>query len=232
VNPEPTNRAHDQFVDELLDAALRQYGRTEPRSGLEQRILHRLEERPAPVAGWFARWQWPAGALATAAILAIAFFVVLNPETSRHAGKQPAAVPSKQAQAAAPGPAVTPEQVAGITVPPANRGPRFNTVRPGSARGAAGALVRPGVAEQRNLAVALPRGMEPTPKLAMFPTPTPLTGQETLLARVAAAADQATLQALASASHAPPQDLSIPELKIQPLEGTVTDVQPGSVPKP
>jgi hypothetical protein len=39
----------DQFVDELLEASLKQYGGEEPRSGLETRILASLRTRERAV---------------------------------------------------------------------------------------------------------------------------------------------------------------------------------------
>ncbi len=57
--------ADNHFVDRLLDASLAGYSAVEPRPGLEQRVLTRLVEEPAPAA-----WRWlPVGALAAVALV-------------------------------------------------------------------------------------------------------------------------------------------------------------------
>ena len=70
---------NNKHLDEMLDKALAGYSSAEPRSGLENRILVRLDERRtngfAQSQGTRFRW-WPALGLATAA--AIAAIIVLS----------------------------------------------------------------------------------------------------------------------------------------------------------
>jgi hypothetical protein len=63
------------FLDELLDQALARYSVAEPRPGLEQRILARLEVRDAEPAHWWRRHWLP---LAATAVLVVAAAVVLT----------------------------------------------------------------------------------------------------------------------------------------------------------
>lgn len=77
-----------RFDDEWLDAALKQYGQTEPRPGLENRVLASLRaERERRSA---RSWQgWPALAAVTA-ILVVALGVFLA-RWNRHATQAPVA---------------------------------------------------------------------------------------------------------------------------------------------
>ena len=114
--PDPTKR--DKFLDELLDASLRAYGRTEPRAGLENRVLRRLDD--APKGSWFTGLHWSAvGAFATVLVVALALFTY-PPETRAPVkSAQPGVAPGQAApKVETPAPAVV--------APPANRSPRFN----------------------------------------------------------------------------------------------------------
>ena len=62
-------------IDRWLDAALKEYSNTEPRSGLEGRVLARVQaERDMPARD--AWWRWPMLAAGTTAALAIGVFLV------------------------------------------------------------------------------------------------------------------------------------------------------------
>ena len=65
----------DRFVDDLLDASLRQYRSQEPRAGLEGRILAkvRAREHAAGRRGWV--WALGAAAVAAVAVVAVALYV-------------------------------------------------------------------------------------------------------------------------------------------------------------
>jgi hypothetical protein len=65
----------DRFVDDLLDASLRQYRSQEPRAGLEGRILAkvRAREHAAGRRGWV--WALGAAAAAAVAVVAVALYV-------------------------------------------------------------------------------------------------------------------------------------------------------------
>src|SRR5438034_11174527 len=67
------DRDERQFESELLEAALRERARTQPRAGLEERILSGVEARRAPRFPALPRWAWilVAGAAAVAVVAAI-----------------------------------------------------------------------------------------------------------------------------------------------------------------
>ncbi len=72
MNIDPIKREHE--VDEWLESALRQYGKAEPRAGLENRVLASLQfERTRTSAP--NRWWWVAGTATVLAAIAIAVFV-------------------------------------------------------------------------------------------------------------------------------------------------------------
>ncbi|MBZ5495270.1 MAG: hypothetical protein LAP85_02620 [Acidobacteriia bacterium] len=79
----------NENLDEWLDRALADYGRAEPRAGIETRAVEnlrgRLQRRP-----WRARWQLPVW-LSAAAVTIVVFIVMLfvKPE------KPPAPDPAK-----------------------------------------------------------------------------------------------------------------------------------------
>ena len=114
--PDPTKR--DKFLDDLLDASLRHYSRTEPRAGLENRVLRRLDD--APQTSWFRGLHWSAiGAFATVLVVALALFTY-PPETRS---------PAKSVQpAVAPGQAAPKVETAvpAVAAPPVDRSRRFN----------------------------------------------------------------------------------------------------------
>ena len=81
---------NDRLVDSLLDESLRQYGRVQPRAGLEARLLRRLEEQRQTDA---ARWKffrltpaaWGSAAAAAAVLIAA---VVLTQQPRLHRSSQ------------------------------------------------------------------------------------------------------------------------------------------------
>lgn len=124
--PENPRSPRDQFVDDLLDAALREYGRAEARPGLENRILRRLEESP-PKRSWLSGWHWTSmGAVGTLAVIALAL-ITYPPEVNRVGP----AVPARPGATEQHNSTSAPAQPA-VTVPPPNRSPRFNQRTPQS----------------------------------------------------------------------------------------------------
>ena len=77
-------------------------------------------------------------------------------------------------------------------------------------------------AAQSSLDLPPAAGPEALPKLATFPAPRPETAEEHMLARLAARRGSYDL-ANASSDMVPLKDLSVSELKIQPMEGTPPD---------
>jgi hypothetical protein len=79
--PENPKSQRDQFIDNLLDASLREYSRTEPRIGLENRILRRIEEAPPQrfwmKTFWMTGWRW--SAVAVVAVLIVSAVLLLRP---------------------------------------------------------------------------------------------------------------------------------------------------------
>ena len=68
-----------EFVDELLDAALSRYAASEPRAGLEERLLAELRARPAPPPAWAWGWQPVAVAAVVVALVAGIFYFTRQP---------------------------------------------------------------------------------------------------------------------------------------------------------
>jgi hypothetical protein len=75
-------RDHEQIANRWLDAALKQYGEAEPRTGLEGRVLASLRTGKHGLA---ERRNWWPGLAAVAVMLAVGVAVFL--ETGRHAMK-------------------------------------------------------------------------------------------------------------------------------------------------
>jgi hypothetical protein len=112
--PENPKSPRDRFVDDVLDASLRNYGRTGARDGLENRVLRRLQE--APKTSWFAGVHWSAiGALATVLVVVLALFTYPPDRVAPSPKAQPAPA---QVQPVTPIPQVV--------APPPDRTPRYN----------------------------------------------------------------------------------------------------------
>jgi hypothetical protein len=148
--------ADKKLVDQWLDAALKQYGQLERVSGLEERVVRRLQASPAQSMVWQRRAAWVA-----AAIIVIVSGTLLM--TERHRDTSVVAVKPSNAPArvAVPVPAVQNAQT--VRAPEASVA--SNKGRLGVRRAA-----------KRNSAarVSWP---------SQFPSPEPLSEQERLLAR-------------------------------------------------
>jgi hypothetical protein len=149
------HEAQDKRLDEMLDAALAEYGAVEPLRGLEERVLGRLRGAEAR-RPW---WIW--GAVATA-VVAVAIAALL---LERPAQRSAPPVVEKQ-------PAVTAPQAAQPTAPVAPQ----PTVARAPVRHAAGDAQ---LARAPQLGISIPA----LPKRDVFPTPGPPTSEELLLAR-------------------------------------------------
>jgi len=158
---DPMERERD--VDRWLDSALSQFGKAEPRAGLESRVLANLQAERDRIAST-RRWWWAAGAVTALAAVLLAVWIgesarERNPastagNSTRHREEARRSMrPRPAPQAAAP-------QVAAIQV-----------TRPVTEV----AQRRPANRPIRHLAVA------GTPKLAQFPSPQPLSEQEQIL---------------------------------------------------
>ncbi len=190
---DPTNREHD--VEQWLDGALSQYGKAEPRTGLESRVLANLEAERDRMASR-RRWWWAVGAVAAAAAIVAVVWLEENsrkknpadmagtPTTIHHEDAQKAIEPGPVPQAAHPGKESAQRRLANQP--------------------------------SRELAVAA------APKLDQFPSRRSLSGEELLLVRrLNEQSDKvALLEAGATRAEG---DLSIDSLEIRPLQ--VPDIE-------
>jgi hypothetical protein len=198
-------------IDHWLDRALRDRANVEPRSGLEERVLARLASRPLQRFAWWQTWAIVAAVLIVAVTLAIIYprkQQVVN-------GNWPAmSSPELGSQVNKLSPHQEPSTA------PLARGHRRDRACCVSSR----ALAKNTLGSKATLRAAQTKP-EPLPKLATFPAPRPETTQERLLAQLAV---QSSIVEAASVSSGamPLKELSIPELKIDPMEGTPPDKSP------
>jgi len=185
--------------DRWLDIALRQRVTAEPRSGLEERVLARLAAQPTQRFGWWPVWATAAGIFVIAIILALMYPYRQERITN---GQHPAAGSSGSGTQAAQ------------SIFSQSRDTTASSVRK---RMLAKTAPRLAAAQRPNLPEP-----ERLPKLATFPAPRPETTQERLLARLAAQPNVVKV-AIVSDDGMPLKELSIPELKIDPIEGTPPD---------
>lgn len=153
-------REHD--VEREMDAALSRYAAVEPRDGLEQRVLANLREQP-PVATRFSWARWVAAGFAAASLAAL--LILIGERHATVVNVKPVIVQDESAKASGFPYGATASTNSSIESAQVQSQRRLTTV---SAR-------RP-----RNKQVAQANA-EPTPKLAQFPAPEPLTEQEKLL---------------------------------------------------
>jgi hypothetical protein len=161
---DPMERERDRDVergldDQWLESALIQFGRAEPRVGLENRLLANLRAERAQ--GYLRRRWWRA--LGMVASLAAILVAVRVEERDRERKPESTAATSTTNRTEARE-LVQPRPIPQI-VHPATTHPAREVV-----------LRRPAHRPTRDLAVAS------TPKLAQFPSPQPLSEQERILA--------------------------------------------------
>jgi hypothetical protein len=164
MNMDPIERKRD--VDQWLEAALSQYGKAEPRTGLKSRVLASLQAERNRVAST-RRWWWGAALAAVAAIVA-AVWLGLGERARTPAGADSVAI--RHDDGAGDHPTID---------------------RPAIDRPATHPVPRSS-AEQLARRVWRRPPSQPTPytpevayaaRLERFPAPTPLSDQEKLLAR-------------------------------------------------
>jgi len=180
----------DQFVDELLEASLKQYRSEEPRLGLEMRILAGVRTREA--AARRRRLVW---AMALCAGMLAAIGLVLH---SAHApSRHPAASAAAGAQRA-------PLQAAKPPASPGSSDPRIWSPRLVHGPKAKPQTPKPGVHAAK--------------RPEQFPTPMPLTEQEKLLLAYLNGASKPDALAKDDKGGAPITDLVVSTIQIAPLE--------------
>ncbi len=192
----------EKFYDDLLDAALRGYT-AEPRAGLEHRVLAGVRERQAR-RWWSFPLHWQFAGVAAAAFVVLTVGIV--------------AVQSRRVQ-----PAETMAARAPVDIPNRNSLAKMGDAPRVLAESQP--VRKPALHHQ---APTLQTVAVSAPKLAVFPTPTPLSPQERLLAKLVDSTDPRLLQAMAAANQAPVQELSIKELTVDPLPTpeSVSDTPP------
>jgi hypothetical protein len=141
---------------------LAEYGKAEPRFGLENRILANLETEKARIAGR-RRWWWILGTVSAAAVVAATVWMGYRPPDQRGAFRPANEAQRVQSAPAAMAAEVPSEAGAGVSVP-------THPIRSRISR-----AIRSHAVEQVATAI--------TPKLEQFPTPAPLSAQERILAR-------------------------------------------------
>jgi hypothetical protein len=183
-------------VEGWLDAALEQRN-TEPRMGLEERILARLAAEPQRKT---FTW-WPVLVGVAALLLVVAALVLL--QTGARDARQVAKAP--QVPFVSPSSTQPAVQARNLSSAPASMRKRIrigNTPNEGTRRS-----VR---------AAPRPSTEETLPKLAEFPAARPETQQERLLAQLGKQPE--FYEVASSLVGKPVSDLSVPELKISSLE--------------
>jgi len=176
MSMDPSEREPD--VDKWLDGALSQYCNAEPRTGLESRVLAKLEAEQNRLASR-RRWWWALGSATALAAMVLAVWFWQNGREVRPgstAGISTTTHPGDAQGSIEPGP------VPKIAHPPRSYPPKQVAMR------------RPASRPLRNLTVAS------TPKLDQFPSPRPLSEQEKILVSyVAQYPEKAALVAQAQA---------------------------------
>lgn len=159
----------DLHIDDLLDNALKQYGAAEPRAGLEDRVLARIqaEAQAENRQGRPRNWSWWPAAIACAVLLlsvAAAFLA-----RSGHADTSVAKSHAPAVSAPRPIPEKAPESAPEKVM--AKASPR------------AGSDGRPFVGVRADFRPSGRRGSSQPLRLEQFPSPRPLSEQEIMLAR-------------------------------------------------
>jgi hypothetical protein len=152
MNMDPMDR--DREVEQWLDTALRAYGKVEPRTGLESRVLANLQAEKRRLA--VRRWWWALGTAAAAVTIVAALWV---------------GVPHRRA---------VPNQAAGSETTQQQSNAILRPLLPSRSVGTEPTHITSRDNRQRNSAAA---AHADEPRLDQFPSPVPLTDQEKLLAR-------------------------------------------------
>jgi hypothetical protein len=145
-------RVSDHDLDRLLDAALKKYSSVEPRRGLEDRVLANLRVEQK-TAPARTWWRWGLAVLTAIVVVAIALAFRSEKPPKPHVVQQ------------APAPARTPDAPETQIASHEAKAPSMRPVRPRTIG--------------RRVAAAR---ATPVPKLDQFPSPQPLSEEETILA--------------------------------------------------
>ncbi|MCC6587887.1 MAG: hypothetical protein IT168_14430 [Bryobacterales bacterium] len=175
-------------LDELIDSALAEYTDAEPLTGLEQRILRRVEAaRPRPHSPFYLSPRW---------IVALASVLILIGVAIRWRPTRAGAPVVEKTQASVPRQpeSVAPQQTAKATEPARSPAPSAVNVRPKVS------------------------GKSVLPKKDRFPADSPLTREERALLKWSTRAPEQMRQVLASIEEERAgQPVSIEPIRIEPL---------------
>jgi len=214
---------HNRFVDYLLDTGLAQYRGVEPRPGLENRILARLRTEQA-AALWRER-AWRTGAVLIAA------GVVLALASTAFRSRPQVPIPATGSQG--PAPIVEGSRDPGAVLPwrsftPGHRNPgqvEHSAELRGSADSVSNSVAcfrKPWTAE---VARRLARTEEPRPEV--FPSPAPLSEEESLLVSLVRQSPERAWAAFPEENEAMANsrvpDLDIPSLEMNDLSSDAMD---------
>ncbi|HKT26427.1 MAG TPA: hypothetical protein VJR04_17590 [Terriglobales bacterium] len=195
----------EKNFDQWLDSALRARSNAEPRMGLEERVLARLESEPQRTR----MSLWPLFALAAAALSVVIGIALLRP------GKTGSDILSRQNPPHSSGQIDRRPSIRAMAAPKEEARAPLHFRHSSDIRERCCRFVKGESSVARS---------ESLPKLAAFPTPRPETEQERLLLRVAE--QPGLLQTAHLNSDLTLRELSIPALNIPPLEGTPPDNSP------
>ena len=187
------------FEEELLDRVLEYHRAEEPRPGLEQRVLARLDSAPAPRIGW----HWKAGTvMATAALLAVvALYLAYSPPSTESSPEQPQIARSEPIQVPAPEAAPSVPEFT-VSLPPA-------------------LPLAPDTASDNAHVANVPTTVGTTSSQSLtFPSMRELSSQEVLLVRFVQRAPEQTLWSISRKRSTRPLQvakLSMQRLTVEPL---------------
>ncbi|MGI8771424.1 MAG: hypothetical protein ACR2JE_08295 [Acidobacteriaceae bacterium] len=191
--PNDRELPNDHELDELLDAALTRYVDEEPEVGLSARVLARARQVELVPA---RRWYWLSAAPALALLLII--IVLVNHSQTPRGGT--ASLPSPQ--------------VAAVEVTPPDVKAKAQDAPPSSVK-----PQRTGRRVVLNRSNGSRAGRAPEAKQAQFPTPAPLTAEETALIAFATEHPKQALEQIAMARQAL-EPLQTAAVQIEPLRIT------------
>ena len=195
------------YEDRRLDTLLQARVDGEPRAGLEERVLARIaSERRRRV---FALWPTFA-AVSALVVLAIALIVLHTEAPKQHLAGQN----FQHEKPTRPSPD-KPPPLASADNAVTNREAQKYRRNSGNA---------PCCVATKTVAARRDNGnQDQIPKLATFPAPQPETAEERMMARLAARRDSFDLAQIMNKPAPPLEELSVPKLKVEPLEGTLPD---------
>ena len=191
-----SDKNHDQFIENLLDASLARYSAVTPRAGLEGRILANARARTEQAKRSWSVWAWRMAAGAIAMMILVG---TVNWFKRQSRPAQPASIATREASPPDIIPSPHVSKLAGPTL-----APKQDRV-------------------QRTPHVPVEREAN-EPRLAVFPSPRPLTKQEELVLQFARATPASALSAFPSEA-AEIADLEIRGLEIAPLDGEGTELK-------